>query len=87
MIPPKLKPLHNQASLNRVKLDTFRRLETQRLVESLTPGTTGALKTRPDGTVLDGHHRIAILAERGVDVDALPREILSKVQDEGSEAL
>jgi hypothetical protein len=37
-----------------------------------------ALKTRPDGTMVDGHHRIKILRERGVDVDYLPREIVPK---------
>jgi hypothetical protein len=36
------------------------------------------LKVRPDGTVLDGHHRIRVLAERGVDVHWLPREIIKK---------
>jgi hypothetical protein len=28
--------------------------------------------------MLDGHHRIKILRDRGVDVDALPREIIDK---------
>jgi hypothetical protein len=46
---------------------------------SLEPGKIGALKTRPDGTVIDGHHRIVILRERGVDVDQLPREVLAKL--------
>jgi hypothetical protein len=31
---------------------------------------------RQDGTVLDGHHRIAVLRERGVAVDTLPREVV-----------
>jgi len=39
-------------------------------------GEPGALKARPDGTVLDGHHRIVVLRERGFDVDALPREVV-----------
>jgi len=60
-----------------VKLDQFRRLSTAELVASLAPGRPGALKARPDGTVLDGHHRIVVLRERGVDVDVLPREVLS----------
>jgi len=30
----------------------------------------------PDGTMMDGHHRILILRERGVAVDDLPRETL-----------
>jgi hypothetical protein len=28
--------------------------------------------------MIDGHHRIKILRDRGVDVDALPREIIVK---------
>jgi hypothetical protein len=59
-----------------VKLDQFRRLTTGELLESLALGRPGALKARPDGTVLDGHHRIVVLRERGVSVDALPREVV-----------
>ena len=47
-------------------------------LESLKPGQLGALKTRPDGTVIDGHHRVRVLRDRGVDVDSLPREIIAK---------
>jgi hypothetical protein len=50
-------------------------LSTVELIESLEPGRPGALKARPDGTVLDGHHRIMVLRERGVSVDTLPREV------------
>ena len=31
---------------------------------------------KPDGTMMEGHHRIYVLRERGVDVDALLREYL-----------
>jgi len=31
-----------------------------------------------DGTIIDGRHRIHILRQRGVDVDELPREIVTK---------
>jgi hypothetical protein len=47
-------------------------------VRSLAPGQANALKARPEGTLLEGHHRIHILRGRGVDVDALPREIVMK---------
>ena len=73
---PPLKPLHPEASLVDSKLDAFRRLPDNTLVDSLKPGRPGALKVKPDGTIMDGHHRIAILRERGVDVDRLPRELL-----------
>jgi hypothetical protein len=72
------QPLHPDSSLSEAKLDSFRKLSTQALIDSLKPGQPGALKTRPDGTMLDGHHRIKILRERGVDVDSLPREIIPR---------
>ena len=73
---PNLKPLHSESTLNRVKLELFRRLSTDELKSSLAPGQQGSLKARPDGTVLDGHHRISVLAERGVNIHHLPREIM-----------
>jgi hypothetical protein len=75
---PQLRFLHSDAALNTVKLDVFRRVSTSELKSSLAPGQPGALKIRRDGTVLDGHHRISVLAERGEDVHRLPREILEK---------
>ena len=51
-------------------------LPTADLIESLRPGQSGALRTRPDGTVLEGHHRLVVLRERGIDLDTLPREVL-----------
>ena len=76
MAQPPLRLLHSEALLSRVKLDQFRRLSTVELIESPALGRAGALKARPDGTVLDGHHRLVVLRERGVNVDALPREVL-----------
>ena len=75
---PKLLFLHSENALNRVKLEQFRRPSTEALKSSLAPGQQGSLKVRPDGTVLDGHHRISVLVERGEDVDRLPREIMEK---------
>lgn len=78
-----LKPLHSEHVLSQPKLAQFSRLTTEDLIESLKPGQAGALKVRPDGTVLDGHHRIKVLRDRGVAVDALPREIMSKQSPSG----
>lgn len=75
---PPLQALHLNSALSRAKLFHYGRLTTEALIRSLEPGQSGALKVRPDGTVIDGHHRIAILRERGVDVDRLPREVLIK---------
>lgn len=55
----------------------YSKLSDQELIDSLKPGQPGALKVRPDGTVVDGHHRMTILRDRGIDIEALPREIFS----------
>jgi hypothetical protein len=73
---PPLKPLHPDGSLIPSKLDKYRKLSDQELIDSLKPGQPGSLKARPDGTMIDGHHRIRILRDRGVDVDTLPREVI-----------
>ena len=59
-----LKFLHAESILSRAKLEQFRRLTTSELKFSRAPGQQGSLKVRPDGTVLDGHHRISVLAEK-----------------------
>ena len=51
-----LKTLHPDSSLVRSKLAEMAKLSTEALVASLVPGTKDCLKTRPDGTILDGHH-------------------------------
>lgn len=76
--PPPIKPLHADSSLIDSKLDKYGKLSNQELIDSLKPGQPGSLKVRPDGTMVDGHHRIKILRDRGVDVDSLPREIIPK---------
>ena len=73
---PPLKPLHPDSSLSQAKLDEFAKASSEHLIESLKPGKQGELKVRPDGTIVDGHQRIKILQERGVDVDSLPRVIV-----------
>ena len=74
----KLKFLHPKTSLSLVKLDAFRRLSTDKRKASLHVGLAHSLKARPDGTLLDGHHRLTVLLERGVDIQALPRDIIEK---------
>lgn len=69
-----LKSLHSEGSLSQPKLTTFRKRSTEELIASLRPGEPGSLKVKPDGTIMDGHHRVYVLRERGVDVDALPKE-------------
>jgi hypothetical protein len=76
--PVPLKALHPDSSLIGVKLAKMEDASTETLKASLLPGQRDCLKTREDGTILDGHHRIYVLRKRGVDVDALPREIVKK---------
>jgi hypothetical protein len=80
--PPKppLKALHPDSSLDAGKLAKMDRLSTESLEASLLPGVPNCLKTRPDGTILEGHHRIHILRRRSVDVDNLPRDVIVKEQ-------
>jgi hypothetical protein len=75
---PRLKFLHPDISLNAVKLEIFRKLSTDAILESLKPGHANSLKCRPDGTLSEGHHRLKVLRERDVDVDLLPREVMAK---------
>jgi hypothetical protein len=75
---PPLRPLLLTTSLSQVKLNLYARLTTDELKYSLSPGQAGSLKTRTDGTIIDGHHRIEVLRRRGINVDQLPREILLK---------
>jgi hypothetical protein len=74
---PPLKPLHPESSLSSAKLAAFERWTTDKLLQSLAPGQEHCLKSTPDGTMLDGHHRIFILRCRNEDVDSLPREIIA----------
>ena len=79
---PPLRSLHPDESLNRVKLNQFDRWTTEQLLATLSTGQKDCLKARPDGTILDGHHRIYILRSRDVDINTLPREVILKVEIE-----
>lgn len=78
MDPPPLKPLHPDSSLSPAKLSKYGKWTDKELIDSLQPGQQHSLKVRPDGTMVDGHHRIKLLRQRGVNVDALPREVVPK---------
>jgi len=75
---PKLRFLHSEDAMNPVKLKVFRQHSSEAIKLALRPGQPGSLKARPDGTVLDGHHRLSVLLERGENINELPREILEK---------
>jgi hypothetical protein len=73
-----LRSLHPDTSLVQIKLDAFHKVPSDALKKSLAPRQPHCLKTRPDGTILDGHHRIFVLRSRGEEVNDLPREIVTK---------
>jgi len=75
---PPLRFLHSDESLSKVKLVQMERMTTEYLKQTLMPGQKDCLKTRPEGTVLDGHHRVYILRARGIEIDTLPREIMMR---------
>lgn len=81
MDQPSLKSLHVDNSLSKVKLSQYSAIQTQALIDSLRPGQAGALKARPNGIILDGHHRLKVLSDRGIDINALPREIIQKERE------
>lgn len=75
---PPLRLLHPESTLVASKLAALETLTTETITASLAPGQENCLKTRPDGTILEGNHRIHVLRVRGVDVDSLPREIVAR---------
>jgi hypothetical protein len=77
-VQPPLKSLHSENALNKAKLLAMEKLTTEVIQDSLMPGHQHSLKARPDGTILDGHHRIEILRQRGINVNSLPREIIAR---------
>jgi hypothetical protein len=60
-----------------VALEHWRKQSAEDIVRSLQPGQPEALKVKPDGRIMNGNTRIKVLEERGVDVNMLPREVLS----------
>ena len=76
MSQPPLRSLHPDSSLSQATLGGLAKKSTRELLDSLMPGMPEALRTRPDGLIINGHHRLKLLRERGVDVDALPREVI-----------
>jgi hypothetical protein len=71
--PPELTPLHGNDTLNKDTLDYWRKQSDDNIVKSLTSGGDEQLTIRPDGTVLQGNHRITVLKERGYDTSNLYR--------------
>nr|BAI63267.1 hypothetical protein [Streptomyces sp. SNA15896] len=71
---PPLQSLHPDSSLDKSSLDFWHKQDTEDIVFSLRPGAHEPLIVKPDGTIMNGNTRIAVLRSRGYDVDSLPRE-------------
>lgn len=75
-----LKRIHSDATItsgsNRFSYDFWRQQATDDIVQSLRPGADEALRSKPDGRIINGNTRIKVLEERGFDVNALPREVI-----------
>jgi hypothetical protein len=65
-----LKRLHD-ASLSPSGLNSIRKMSTEDIIKSLATKGDEALRVRPDGTVLQGNHRLKVLEERGYDTSQL----------------
>jgi hypothetical protein len=78
---PPLRRIHTDQTLQsgsaRCALDYWRRLPTDDIVRLLRPGGVEALRVKPDGRIMNGNTRVKVLEERGLDVNALPREIVN----------
>lgn len=68
-----LTPLHQE--LNQQSLEYWRKKSSEEIIESLKPGNPESFKVTPNGTIMNGHTRLEVLMERGVNVNSLPKEI------------
>jgi hypothetical protein len=77
---PSLKRIHSDATItsgfNRFSYDFWRQQATDDIVQSLCPGADEALRSKPDGRIINGNTRIKVLEERGFDINTLPREVI-----------
>jgi hypothetical protein len=75
---PPLRPLHLNSVLSRAKLNHYAGLTTEGFDTFTSARTNRRSQSTSRWTVIDGHHRIAVLRDRGIGVNELPREVLTK---------
>ena len=68
-----LRRLHGDHTLRNSSLEYWRKQSNESIIRSLTSGGEEHLTIRPDGTVLQGNHRVKVLEERGYDTSNLLR--------------
>jgi hypothetical protein len=78
---PPLKRIHPDTTYEtdaeaKASLEYWRTQPTEKIVESLRPGSKEPLFVKPDGRMMNGNTRTKVLEERGFDINTLPREEL-----------
>jgi len=71
---PDLRRMHKDETLRKSSLDYWRKQSTEKIVESLRPGSQEPLRVGSDGLIWQGNTRITVLMERGFNVNRLPFE-------------
>lgn len=66
-----LRRLHSDQTLTQSTLDYLRGLNSDEIVQMLAEDGPERLRIRPDGTVLQGNHRVKVLEERNYDMASL----------------
>jgi hypothetical protein len=75
---PSLKSLHPRSTIEAdPSFRYWSNQPTEAIVRSLAPDSDEPLLVKPNGTIYDGNTRIAVLEDRGYNVNALPRDIFS----------
>ena len=65
-----LRLIHGPETLQGAAMDSVRKMSTEDIINSLKNGDEPAI-IKPDGTVMNGNTRLAVLQERGVDINSL----------------
>lgn len=73
---PPLQVIHASSQIrNSSSYRYWSQQSTDSILRSLRPGQHEALRVAPDGRIFNGNTRITVLQGRGIDVNALPREL------------
>ena len=65
-----LRLIHGPETISGAAMDSVRKMSTEDIINSLKNGDQPAI-IKPDGTVMNGNTRLAVLRERGVDINKL----------------
>jgi RHS repeat-associated protein len=65
-----LRLIHGPGTISGAAMDSVRKMSTEEIINSLKNGEEPGI-IKPDGTVMNGNTRLAVLQERGVDINKL----------------